>query len=231
MYKEYSSLGEHIVIKRSTRARRLALRLDSKARVFNLVVPKRVSLKAAENFAYQHQDWIDEQLAMLPESISFINGRTIPVFGRDTRLVIDFDDELKRTKIEFVGDDVLLVQTNLEDVSPRIVRFLKAEAKKRLTILAEEKAAYIGKTVTQVSVRDTKSRWGSCSVDGSISLSWRLIFAPVAASDYVVAHEVAHLKHMDHSKAFWDVCESLSADYKTGKGWMRRQGKSLMRYG
>ena len=97
--------------------------------------------------------------------------------------------------------------------------------------LVHEKAAEIGKDVTSVSLRDTKSRWGSCSSNGSISLSWRLIFAPWDAMDYVVAHEVAHLIHMNHGKDFWALCATLSANYSTGKKWMRTNGHELMCFG
>ncbi len=231
MYKEYSTLGTHIVIKRSPRAKRLALRLDNKNRVFNLVIPKRVSLRRAEDFARKNQAWIDEQLAALPARTPFVHNQIIPVFGVDKRIVIDFDDELKRTKITFIDGDILLVQTNQDEPAPRIMRFLKSHAKAEMGAMVHEKAARINKSVAAVSVRDTKSRWGSCSVDNKISLSWRLLFAPRAASDYVVAHEVAHLVHMNHSKDFWRVCADLSAAYTDGKTWMRNHGKTLMRYG
>jgi hypothetical protein len=79
-------------------------------------------------------------------------------------------------------------------------------------------------------VREKKSRWGSCSSDDHLSYSWRLIFAPPAALDYVVAHEVAHLVHMNHSKAFWNLCRSLSHDFVNGQYWMKNHGHELMRY-
>ena len=93
------------------------------------------------------------------------------------------------------------------------------------------KAERIGKRVRSVQVRDTKSRWGSCAQDGSLSFCWRLIFAPTVAFDYVVAHEVAHLSHMNHGKRFWSLCEKLSANYTAGKRWMQVHGHTLMCYG
>ena len=108
---------------------------------------------------------------------------------------------------------------------------MKRIAKKELTALAQQKAAEIGETIEKISVRDTKSRWGSCSSDGNLSFSWRLMFAPTEAFDYVVAHEVAHLVHMDHSRSFWNLCRDLSEDFIEGQYWMREHGHELMRYG
>ena len=89
---------------------------------------------------------------------------------------------------------------------------------------------YIEKEIKSVRVSDTKTRWGSCSHDGRLCFSWRLAFAPYEAIDYVVAHEVAHLRHLDHSKEFWTLCEELSIDYAAGKRWMKENGSELMRY-
>lgn len=224
------TLPSHICIRRSARARRMALRLDTKERVFHLVVPKGVSLRKAEAFAEGHQDWMEEKLQELPPQILLEDGCLIPIFGERTRIRIHYTPDLERTKL-LLESRVLHVFTNKEDPSPRIVRFLKALAKQELEVLTREKAEIIRKKVRAISVRDTKSRWGSCSSDGKLSFSWRLIFAPPEALDYVVAHEVAHLKHLDHSQRFWDVCEALSNDYEEGKYWMRNHGHELMRYG
>lgn len=217
-------------LKPSKRARRIALRLDTKKRVMNLVLPLRMSLTRAEKFALTHKTWIAEKIGELPDTVPFTDGAVIPVYGRDVTIKINYSDALKSTSIKLINND-LIVSTNKEDSTPRILRFLKKEAQDTLENLAREKAAEIGETVNNVTLRDTKSRWGSCSSDGNISLSWRLIFAPWDAMDYVVAHEVAHLVHMDHSKRFWTLCAELSENYSTGKKWMREHGSTLMRYG
>jgi len=224
------NIPDHIIVKESTRARRIALRLDTKARAFNLVVPKGMSKRRAMAFAEQHEDWMQERLKDLPEIVGFEDGSEVPLFGKARIIDIYFDRALKSTKIKLTSTH-LEVRTNKEDANGRIVRFLKAEVKKELERLSYLKAAKIDQHVKSVSVRDTKSRWGSCSHGGALSYSWRLIFAPYEALDYVVAHEVAHLKHLDHSKDFWRVCESLSEDYKGGYGWMKKNGQELMKYG
>ncbi len=223
-------IEELVTVKRSKRARRLALRLDPVERVINLVVPEKMSIEKAYFFAMEHEDWVRKTLDSLPTPINFVHGAILPVFGDEIALDITIDENLKRTTLKQY-DDVLVVKTYMGDPTSRIKTHLKKIAKAGLADMASDKADQIGKTITTVSVRDTKSRWGSCSQDGSISFSWRLMFAPYYAIDYVVAHEVAHMIHMDHSKAFWNVCEQLSSDYAKGKKWMKAHGNELMRYG
>ena len=214
----------------STRARRIALRLDHNGRVMHLVVPARFSLRKARQFAQDHKDWITAKLSESPAPVRFIHGAQIPVLGRTRTLNIDHDSTRKVTDIQLRHNEILII-TNRQDPAARLMRFLKEEARDTLAGLAAEKAASIGKTVREIKIRDTKSRWGSCTPDGRICFSWRLVFAPWESLDYVVAHEVAHLIHMNHSKAFWDQCATLSENYETGKRWIRNNGPELMRYG
>ncbi len=219
-----------VEIKRSKRARRLALRLDSKDRLFRLTIPYRFSERKAWRFVEEHRDWMADRLAELPPAIYFEHGAVIPLFGQETRIQVDIDPHKKRTDI-ILKDSILHVSTNKDDPSARILRFLKSLAKEKLSTLSHEKAEKIGKTISSVTVRDTKSRWGSCSADASLSYSWRLILAPTASMDYVVAHEVAHLQHLDHSKAFWAVNRELADNFVEGQYWIRNNGAELMRYG
>jgi len=228
--QDLSYLCEGLILKISPRAKRIALRLDSTKRVMNLVVPNRFNLKKAEDFVLEHKEWIEKKLHELPSPITFSHGSTIPVLGRTRLITIAYNNSMKSTRIQ-LKDNELYIETNQTDPSLRIVRFLKKEAKDTLTNLAKEKAAELGEPLQAVQIRDTKSRWGSCGPDARISLSWRLIFAPWEAMDYVVAHEVAHLRHLDHSRNFWILCESLSEDYDFGKKWMKNSGNELMRYG
>lgn len=208
----------------------MALRLNTSERIFDLVVPLRCPLERAYNFADQYEDWMSEKLSELPEVIPFIHNQVIPFDGMRVKLKISYDETLRRTHIH-LDNNVLLVNTNKEDPHGRIVRWMKTYALQVLKEKSEEKSLYICKKIKNVSVRETKSRWGSCSSDRNLSYSWRLIFAPPEALDYVVAHEVAHLKHLDHSARFWAVCEELSDDYEAGKAWMTHNGPELLRYG
>lgn len=223
-------INDLVTVKRSKRAKRVALRLDPVERVINLVVPQKMSLQKAYFFAQEHEDWVLETLNKLAPTIPFTNGTALPVFGDKIDLEIECDPALKRTSIKH-KENILHVRGYQEDPSSRIKSHLKKIAREGFADMANDKAESICKTVSSISVRDTKSRWGSCSHDGDLSFSWRLIFAPYTAIDYVVAHEVAHLVHMDHSKDFWNLCESLCIDYKFGKKWIKENGNTLMRYG
>jgi len=218
-----------VQIKHSKRARRLALRLDVKERVINLVIPKGCSERKAHAFARDHKEWITEKLAELAPLVPFENGRVIPVLGKNRQILVRRDS--RATDIT-LHDDTILIRTNkAADPARRLTAHLKALAQDELSALSHDKAALIGKKIKEISVRDTKSRWGSCGVDKRLSYSWRLILAPLPAMDYVVAHEVAHLTHLNHSAKFWALCAELSNDYEEGKYWMRNHGHELMRFG
>lgn len=219
-----------VQIRRSKRAKRVALRLDPVERVMNLVIPHKMPLHKAYNFVQTHEEWVRQNLARLSNTIEFTDGVQIPIFGETVDIQVDQSPLYKKTVIER-HDFLLNVSTPLESPSDKIKQYLKKLAHEGLSDIASEKASWIRKKVTAVTVRDTKSRWGSCSQDACLSFSWRLIFAPYVAIDYVVAHEVAHLKHMNHSPAFWNVCESLCENYEEGKLWMKQHGNELMRYG
>ncbi len=219
-----------VTVKRSKRAKRVALRLDPIERVINLVVPNRMSIKKAYSFAQQHEEWVIKTLDNLAPPMPFTDGAIIPVFGDSVMIKIEHNQALKRTTMKQY-DDILIVKTYMDDPSNRITAHLKKLAHKGLADMASEKAEIIDKTISSLSVRDTKTRWGSCSTDGRLSFSWRLMFAPYDAIDYVVAHEVAHLVYMDHSKDFWALCRNLSSNFVEGKYWMQNHGNELMRYG
>lgn len=223
-----------VTVRISPRARRVALRLDPATRTVHLIVPRRMSLARAMDFARAHEDWIYKSLNALPDLIPFEAGMEIPVLG--VPRVVEISSEAKSAS-KSKGRGILLEERKIMvcgargEPQARIRRFLIKLAQETLETLVREKLPVIGKTVKKIGVRDTRSRWGSCSADGVLNFSWRLIFAPPEAMDYVVAHEVAHLVHMDHSKAFWALCANLSTDFSTGRRWMRLHGQSLMRYG
>ena len=226
----FSDISEHLALKINPRAKRMALRVDVKKRQVNLVLPKRASMRDAYKFALEHKYWIREKIAEIPEAIPFEDGVTLSLLGESTKIIAAYDKDLKKTSIELINNE-LLVSTNKENPTPRIKRFIINLAKERLSALAHEKAEIAGKSIQKIDVKDTSSRWGSCSQDKKLCFSWRLIFAPYDAFDYVVAHEVAHLTHMDHSATFWNHCSDLCKDYSKGKTWMKRHSGELVRYG
>ncbi len=226
----FAEISPRLKLSVSDRAKRMALRLDPRNRLVHLVVPKRANMRTAYLFAEQNKEWIREKLRDLPRQVPFRDGEILPILGKDRRIVVLYNPALKVTDIQLKKDE-LLVLTNKPDPSARIKRFLMELAREKLTELALEKASLMRRRLEDVQVKDTRSRWGSCTEDARISFSWRLIFAPSKSFDYVVAHECAHLVHMDHSENFWKVCERACRDFEEGKDWMHKNGHSLMRFG
>ena len=146
---------------------------------------------------------------------------------------------LLREDIEHVGgrgvvrmeNNFIIVPGDVGFMARRVREFLKAHAREEISRLAKDKAKRVGKTVKKISLRDTSSRWGSCSHDGNLSFSWRLVLAPHEVLEYLVAHEVAHLKEHNHSKAFWALVAQLFPAYEQAQQWLRRYGQKLYSYG
>lgn len=229
MKSEITAISPSLRIRRSRRARRLCLRLDSKERVVDLVIPLRTSLRKAYDFAKEHQDWIDNSLNRLPDRIDYSDGNLVPIAGKTYLIRHVQTDEMKPDSVRLQGTGMI---ANYSKKSPQklIDKFIINYAANKITESVEEKTEIIGVNYSKLSVRDTKTRWGSCSDTKSLSFSWRLIFAPPAVMDYVIAHEVAHLVYMNHGKNFWLLCKNLSQDFDYGKEWIQEQGHELMRY-
>lgn len=222
-------LAEPVHVRRSTRAKRLTLRVSHRLGGVELVIPRRVSRKKAAEFARKYVDWIAERQSAVPDRVVFEHGAVIPVFGADHEIIHAADAPLRGLVRRHEGR--VHVPGLPEHLPRRLTDYLKKETRAVITGLADEKAAMIDKRITGVSLRDPRTRWGSCSSEGRLSFSWRLVFAPEHVLDYVVAHEVAHLEHMDHSKDFWRLCASLCSDYHAGRAWLKHNGASLHRFG
>jgi predicted metal-dependent hydrolase len=130
----------------------------------------------------------------------------------------------------WIDNEVIRVSGRDEHAARRVLDFMKREARLILEHRSRDYASRIGAKVTRVAVRDPASRWGSCAVSGAISYSWRLIFAPDFVLDYVVAHEVAHLREMNHGPRFWKLVRQLAPDIETPQTWLRQHGIALHRY-
>ncbi|MGQ0558520.1 MAG: M48 family metallopeptidase [Sphingosinicella sp.] len=220
--------GAEIRLRRSLRARRLSLRVDPRSGAVLLTVPGRMAPKRALAWAAQHQDWIEAQLARLPGRQALVPGTSLPLFG--VPHLIDHDPASPRRVEPLLGR--LLVGGPSEGFEARLLRWLKAEA---LALLTKETAQYCrraGKACARVSVGDPASRWGSCSASGRIRYSWRLLLTPDFVRRATVAHEVAHLVHLDHSRAFHILVEQLlGSSPKPARDWLRRHGAALHRIG
>ncbi|HMB13231.1 MAG TPA: SprT family zinc-dependent metalloprotease, partial [Roseovarius sp.] len=178
----------------------------------------------ALKFAASKGDWLRAQLAGRPDCLSVAPGVALPVEGRLLRIDPGAGRGVRLTAdtIEVPGPEAQL--------PARVQAWLKARARDRLSAASDTYAAQLGLGYSRITLRDTRSRWGSCSSRGALSYSWRLIMAPPEVLDYVAAHEVAHLAEMNHSPAFWAVVARLSPGYETPRRWLRREGAALHRY-
>jgi len=210
----------------SPRARRLSLRVDAASGCVVLVRPHRAGDTLARQFLAEKQGWIERHLAAMPAPIMLGDGSEICALGE--KCVVRAAPAAKRGV--WREENIIYVSGAAEHFSRRLKDHLKAEARAQFGLWARAYAAVLGVKVSRVSVRDTVSRWGSCTRDGRLSLSWRLMFAPRDVAAYVVAHEVAHLRHMNHSAAFWRTVDGLVPDMKTARAWLRRHGGELHRY-
>lgn len=219
-------INHPIVVRSHPRAKRLTMRVDHNG-VIKVTTPRRVSKRKIIHFIKHHQEWIDEQQNNTPQ-VDLEIGSTLPIEG------VNYTIEhisARGVKIERSDDNKLIVSCPIERLPGAVKRYLKKLARDTITPLAHQKAHQIGKTINRIAIKDTKTRWGSCSGKNNLNFSWRIILAPPIALDYLVAHEVAHLEHMNHSSDFWNLCFDLSQDGHTGKTWLRKNGTNLHAYG
>ncbi|HYD29304.1 MAG TPA: SprT family zinc-dependent metalloprotease [Azospirillaceae bacterium] len=222
-----AGLDEPLELRESARARRLTMRVDPASGQIKVVVPVGTPEAEVRRFVTRHDGWLKSRLSKVPERQPFAAGGVVSVLGVDH--VIRHDATWRGPARQADGE--ILFGGQPEFLGRRVRDWLAAEALKELSARAAAKAAEIGARVSGVTVRDTKSRWGSCSAAGRLSFSWRLVLAPEWVLDYVVAHEVAHLKEMNHSPRFWAWCARLTPDVRTPRAWLKANGARLLRYG
>jgi predicted metal-dependent hydrolase len=211
-------------VKLNPRARRLIVKVHPTTGEVIVIAPSKRVLERALEFARGQMDWIARQLAQVPSRVVLIPGARIPYRGEEHLIARGENGPVS------VDGTVIHVPGRLEHAPRRLLDFLKRQAKRELEARAFEFAAKIGARPTRITVRDTASRWGSCSTTRSLSFSWRLILAPPFVLDYVVAHEVAHLKEMNHGAGFWRLVRELTGDARRPQAWLRQHGSALHRY-
>ena len=213
--------------RRHARARRVSLRIDHRGGRVIVTLPKRAGRPAGMALLMTHADWVAERLAALPDAIPFADGALVPLHGIAHR--IRHTPTLRGGARAEAGE--ILVGGDAAFLSRRVSEFLRTAALRAMRALVAEKSSRLGRAATRVTVKDTRSRWGSCSARGVISFSWRLVMAPPFVQDYVAAHEVAHLAHMNHGPRFWAAVSELTSHTEPALSWLRREGPSLARVG
>ena len=213
-------------IRRNVQARRIILRIDEDTGGAIVTIPKRTAMREGVEMAKRKSAWIATQLKRRASPLPFVEGLEIPILG-DT-LTVRHDPALRVTHRT---ENEIWVSGRIEHLPRRLTDWLKTESRTQISASAHAKAQSIDQTISGITVRDTKSRWGSCSAQGQLNFSWRLVLAPQYVLDYVVAHEVAHLRHHNHGPEFWDLTASLTEHMDQAKSWLNAHGRDLHRYG
>lgn len=213
-----------MTLRRSARARRITLRVSRMDGRVTLTLPRGVPEAEALAFADAREDWIRHQLArQTPQAVMRLGGE-VPVLGEMRRIVPGAGRQVR------LGPDAIAVPGAEAQVGRRLQGWLKETARSELAYASDRYAAALGRGYARITLRDTRSRWGSCSSAGALMYSWRLVMAPAEVLAYVAAHEVAHLAEMNHSAAFWTTVERLYGDYRAPRAWLRREGHRLHGY-
>ncbi len=212
-----------VLWRRSPRARRLSLRVSRLDGRVTLSAPVRVREAEAMAFLLTRAEWVRRHVETALPATGVVDGATIPVEGRACRV------------LAAPGQRAALAPGEVRvrpgrPAGPQAAALLKGLARDRLDPAARRHASVIGREVTLLALRDTRSRWGSCTAAGRLMFSWRLAMAPPAVLDYVAAHEVAHLREMHHGPAFWALVEELCPDWRRHRDWLRGEGTALHRY-
>ena len=215
-----------VQLRRSGQARRLSLRVSGLDRRITLTMPRGAHLHEALEFLQEREIWLRTALTRLPEPTRVEIGGDILFGGQTLRITESTGSRIRVRDAELlVPPDPTGTRTAL-----RVATYLKASARAALVPAATRYAQALGKPFSAITLRDTRSRWGSCTAQGRLMFSWRLIMAPPEVLDYVAAHEVAHLEHMDHSRAFWSCVAQLMPDYQTYREWLSNNGAVLHSY-
>jgi len=208
------------------RARRISLRVDPADGRVVLVLPASRARAEGLRFAATKAAWLLARLDDVPPRQPFSDGAIAPLLGRPH--VVRHDPRGSGVR---VADGAIRVAGRAEHMARRLKDWLKLEARRDLSARALAAAARIEEKVTRVTVRESRTRWGSCTRTGRLSFCWRLIFAPEHVIDYVVAHEVAHLRHMNHGPRFWRLVRELCPGHAEARAWLSEKGAQLHRYG
>jgi len=208
-----------VTLRRHARARRLTLRVRPDGPI--LTIPTRLPVRTAESFLREREQWLRDRLDTLPQPCIVRPGAMLPFEGRQVHLAAGKG----RTRLE-AGETLIAAGPDTR-FAARIRAFLIEAARARLTGASDRYAARLGVSHSGLTLRDTKSRWGSCTANGRLMYSWRLIMAPPDVLDYVAAHEVAHRVEMNHGPRFWALVAEICPDYAMPRKWLRDHGAEL----
>jgi predicted metal-dependent hydrolase len=230
---EIAHAGEvfRVALKRLPTSQRFTLRIRAATRDALLTMPSHSSLRSAREFAERYAAWIGARLAHLPPPVAFAPGAVVPLRGVNHTIVHRPGERgVVWTEMSARGP-LICVTGDRPHIARRVGDFLKREARKDLEAAVARFSRRLGVKPRRVTLRDTASRWGSCSSTGGLNFSWRLVLAPSDILEYLAAHEVTHILHMDHSPTFWKVTRRMFPDTERAEAWLKVHGAGLHRFG
>jgi predicted metal-dependent hydrolase len=219
----------HVRWRRSKRALRVSLRIDAKAGEVVVTLPPRAGRRAGMALLTAHAAWVMEKLAGLAPPVVLAPDAEVPL-GGVAHIVRHVPEACGGAWLAPAGA-AILVAGEVDFLPRRVVDFLRAEALRRIRRLALRHAATLSVKPRAIRLKDTRSRWGSCAPDGTLAFSWRLVMAPDWVLDYVVAHEIAHLRELNHSARFWAEVARLTPHRAAAVAWLKQNGPALLRVG
>ncbi len=211
----------------SARASRVSMRICPREGAVVITLPPRTGRRAGMALLRHHGAWAMERIAALSPPVEFVPGAEILLGGTRHRIR---HEPTSRAGAHLDGTDIV-VTGGIAHLKRRAAEFLRAEAKRRITALVAPHAEALGVAPRAIRLKDTRSRWGSCAPNGTLAFSWRLVMAPDWVMDYVVAHEVAHLRELNHSARFWAHVDRLTPNRDAAVEWLRIEGPALLRVG
>ncbi len=226
--RDHSVAGRTLPLRivENVRAKRLTLRIDSGGKGLRITIPPGVAPREVERFLERHVGWLETRLAKLPDDGALRPGVRLPMRGVQ-HLIVHEPGRGTVSLGESNGEPALVVHGDARHLPRRLADFLKREAKRDITALVDKHTASVGRKAKAIRFKDTTSRWGSCTSDGTLSFSWRIMMAPRTVIDYLVAHEVAHLKEMNHGPRFWALCRALCPRTNEARAWLKKNGGAL----
>ncbi len=221
--------GEAMAVKvvEHPKSRRITLRLLPGGSSLKVTMPAHVSERELDDFLHRNRNWVAARKSRLPDKIEIGEGATIPYLGIEHSIVhLDRLRGVVEPKV-VSGVPTILVPGDIRHIKRKLVDFLKQRAREELNEAVARHSSALNVRSKQIRITDSTSRWGSCSSTRTLSFSWRIIMAPPAVLDYLAAHEVAHLREMNHSDRFWNHVRNVCPQMESHKAWLRKNAAML----